>query len=150
MDNHSAPFASSLNRLPNTSANWLAISIPPATLPRLMELIMCRPEEPRGKALRYEVAFQFVKKSSGLPYRRANSWSSITSTLRSPLSHLETKDCGRRSARATSTWVRPASRRACRSRPRKDRYFWRWAASFKAARIIASRPLISQIGIYSF
>ena len=64
---------------------------------------------------------QLTKKFSGLPYRRANSWSSTTSSRRSPDSHFETNDCGRPSWFATSTWVRLDCSRAWRSRSRNSR-----------------------------
>lgn len=44
----------------------------------------------------------------GFRYKRENSSSSITSIRRSPDSHLDTNDCGRRSAVAASAWVKPA------------------------------------------
>ena len=59
------------------------------------------------------------KCSSGFSYREAKSESSITSTRRSPVSDLDTKDWCRLSRLATWTCVIPASSRALRRMARK-------------------------------
>lgn len=54
-----------------------------------------------------------ARMSSGRhPSRSEISRNSTTSSRRSPLSTLDTNDCGRRSRKARSTWVMPACSRA--------------------------------------
>jgi hypothetical protein len=71
------------------------------------------------------------KNDKPLPYRRANSFSSMISTRRSPDSHLDTYDCARPRACAACTCVRPAFSRASLRRPRNDLYSWVYLLLFR-------------------
>ena len=71
--------------------------------------------------------------SGSAPVALAMSRNSTTSSRRSSPSYLAMKDWGRRSRRASSAWVRPASWRAWRSRPQRRR--WR---GLKSERVTAA------------
>ena len=61
------------------------------------------------------------------PYKSAKISSSTKSIRRSPLSHLDKKDCAFPSLRDASAWVMPASRLASRRRAKKPRYLSRYS-----------------------